>query len=295
MATIDQHAPDLGVEAVAPEDVRTIVLVHGAWHAAAHWNRVISRLVDLGHRAVAVDLPGSGLRASYPPSYLRNDFAAFVAEASPIRNVGLAEYASAVVSEVERASRHGKVTLVGHSFGGLTITLVGEQVPHLVRRLVYVSAYVPVSVPNGAGLSAMPEGASSISGRLLVGDPNVTGALRINPRDSDPDYVEKGRQAFYNDLSTVEYLSYAAYLNPDLPVGVAFDDARGTPRRWGRLERTFVRCTRDNTVPLALQDRMIAEADAATPRNPFRVVTLESGHSPFASVPDDLAALLAEP
>jgi pimeloyl-ACP methyl ester carboxylesterase len=199
---------------------------------------------------------------------------------------------AAVVVEVERAARHGKVTLVGHSFGGLTITLVGERVPHLVRRLVYVSAYLPVSVPNGAGLSALPEGASSISGALLVGDPGVTGALRINPRDSDPGYVEMGRRAFYNDLSTPEYLSFAAYLNPDLPVGIAFDDARGSLRRWGRLPRTFVRCTRDRTVPLALQDRMIAEADESTPRNPFRVDTLGSGHSPFASMPDDLAALL---
>lgn len=66
----------------APEDPRTFVLVHGAWHAAAHWNPVVSRLVDLGHRAVAVDLPGSGLRASYPQSYLRNDFTALAVEAS---------------------------------------------------------------------------------------------------------------------------------------------------------------------------------------------------------------------
>jgi pimeloyl-ACP methyl ester carboxylesterase len=279
---------------IEPDDVRTFVLVHGAWHSAAHWNPVVTRLVDLGHRAVAVDLPGSGLHAAYPQSYLRGDFAAFVTEASPIRHVRLVDYVAAVVHEVERAAGHGKVTLVGHSFGGLTITMVGDRVPHLVRRLVYVTAYVPVSVPNGAGLSALPEGATSISGAVLVGDPGRTGALRINPRDNDPVYVEKGRQAFYNDVSTDEYLSFAAYLNPDLPLGVAFDDARGSPRRWGRLPRTFVRCTRDHTVPLALQNRMIDEADATTPRNPFEVGTLESGHSPFASVPDDLAAVLAE-
>lgn len=198
-----------------------------------------------------------------------------------------------MIHEVERAARRGKVTLVGHSFGGLTITVVGERIPHLVRRLVYVNAYVPVSVPNGAGLSALPEAATSVAGAVLVGDPRVTGAMRINPRDGDPAYVEKGRQAFYTDLPTVEYLSFAAYLNPDLPVGVAFDDARGSPQRWGRLPRTFVRCTHDRSVPPALQDRMIAEADEATPRNPFHVDTLESDHSPFASAPDELARLLA--
>jgi pimeloyl-ACP methyl ester carboxylesterase len=269
--------------------------VHGAWHAAAHWNPVVSRLVDRGHRATAVDLPGCGLRAVYPSSYLRHDFTAFAAEASPNRHLRLADYAAAVVAELERAARHGKVTLVGHSDGGLTITLVGERVPHLVRRLVYVAAHVPVSMPNAAGLNALPEGAASLSGELLVGDPGITGALRINPRDTDPDYVERGRQAFGADLTSAEYLPLAAHLDPDLPIGVAFGDARGTPRRWGRLPRTFVRCTLDRTVPLALQDRMIADADAVTPRNRFRVHTLISGHSPFASVPDDLAAVLAEP
>jgi len=270
------------------------VLVHGAWHTAAHWNQVGRRLTEQGHRVIALDLPGSGLRAAYPPSYLRNDFAVLASEVSPLKEVRLADYVTAVVAEVERAARLGPVTLVGHSFGGLTVTRVAEAVPHLLRRLVYLSAYVPVSVPNGAGLSAYPEGAASISGAVLIGDPSVTGALRINPRDGDPDYVEKGRQAFYNDLSTDEYLAFAAYLNPDLPLGVAFDDARGTAARWGRVPRTFVRCTKDQTIPLALQDRMIAEADAATPDNPFHVDTLPSSHSPFASMPDDLAAVLVQ-
>ena len=39
-------------------------------------------------------------------------------------------------------------------------------------------------------------------------------------------------------------------------------------------------------MPPALQDRMIAEADMATPRNPLQVHTLPSSHSPFASMPD---------
>ena len=55
-----------------------------------------------------------------------------------------------------------------------------------------------------------------------------------------------------------------------------------------------MRTTQDNTIPLALQDRMIAEADAATPGNRFAVHTLASGHSPFASMPDDLATVLAD-
>jgi hypothetical protein len=82
------------------------------------------------------------------------------------------------------------------------------------------------------------------------------------------------------------------YLNPDLPLAVASDDARGTAQRWGTIPRTFIRLTEDHTIPVALQDRMIAEADAATPSNSFEVHSLPSSHSPFASMPDRLAAVL---
>ncbi len=39
------------------------VLVHGGFHAAWCWSRTIPELERLGHRAVAVDLPGHGDRA----------------------------------------------------------------------------------------------------------------------------------------------------------------------------------------------------------------------------------------
>jgi pimeloyl-ACP methyl ester carboxylesterase len=273
------------------EETGTYLLVHGAWHSAAHWNRVAERLTALGHRVHAIDLPGSGLDAGYPESFLRNDFDALATEPSPLGQVRLADYTAAVVDALEQLG--GGVTLVGHSFGGLAITQAAEARPELVERLVYLTAYVPAKAKNAVELSSMPEGASSISGAILVGDPTATGAMRINPRNDDPDYVERGRLALYTDVSTEEYVRFAAYLNPDLPLPVAFDDARGTVDRWGRIPRTFIRTTKDRTVPLALQDRMIAEADELTPGNRFDVRTLESSHSAFASMPDELAELLA--
>ena len=159
--------------------------------------------------------------------------------------VHLSDYRDAIVAEVRRLSEHGRVTLVGHSFGGLAITQAAEVVPELIERLVYLTAYVPAKQANGATLAALPEGASSISGAILVGDPMATGAMRINPRGAHPEYVEKGRLALYGDVSTEQYLRFASYLNPDLPIAVAFDDARGTPERWGSVPRTFIRTTED--------------------------------------------------
>jgi pimeloyl-ACP methyl ester carboxylesterase len=269
-----------------------ILFVHGAWHSAAHWNKVAEKLTEQGHLVHAMDLPGSGLDAGYPQSYLANDFDSFASEASPVGSIHLSDYSDAIVAQVRELAPQGKVTLVGHSFGGLAITRAAEAVPELIERLVYLTAYVPAQQATGAALAALPEGASSISGAILVGDPMTTGAMRINPRSSDPEYVEKGRAALYGDVSTEEYLRFAAYLSPDLPLPVAFDDARGTPERWGSVRRTFIRTTEDRTIPVALQDRMIAEADALTPGNRFDVRTLPSSHSPFASMPDRLATVL---
>ena len=270
------------------------LLVHGAWHTAAHWNNLVEQLTAMGHRVHAIDLPGSGLHADFPAAFLRNDSTGLATEPSPIGAIHLADYRDAIVAQVRRMAEHGKVTLVGHSFGGLAITQAVEAVPELIERVVYLAAYVPAKSGTGAELASLPEGASSISGALLVGDPTQTGAMRINPRNADPDYVEKGRLAFYGDVSTEEYLRFAAYLNPDLPLAVAFDDARGSAERWGSVPRTFIRTTEDRTIPPALQDRMIAEADELTPENRFDVRSLPSSHSAFASMPDRLAELLDE-
>jgi hypothetical protein len=150
-----------------------------------------------------------------------------------------------------------------------------------------------VLLPSAAAYNSLPENAISRSGDIQIGNPGVTGAVRINPRNGDPAYVELGRNAFYNDLTTDAFIKFAVYLNPDLSLTAALVDARGTPQRWGTIPRSFIRCTIDHAIPIALQDRMIAEADAATPKNKFDVHTLVSSHSAFASMPEVLAGVLA--
>ena len=38
----------------------TFVLVHGAWHGAWCWYKVVPRLEQAGHRVIAPDLPSLG-------------------------------------------------------------------------------------------------------------------------------------------------------------------------------------------------------------------------------------------
>ncbi len=50
---------------------------------------MVTALSELGHRAIAIDLPSSGLNASYPVSYFANDFEALQTEISPQKELGL--------------------------------------------------------------------------------------------------------------------------------------------------------------------------------------------------------------
>jgi pimeloyl-ACP methyl ester carboxylesterase len=65
-----------------------------------------------------------------------------------------------------------------------------------------------------------------------------------------------------------------------------------TPGRYGTIPHTYVTCTRDNTVPIALQRRFITEIDAVS-QAPTTVVELDSSHSPFLSQPAALTAAIA--
>jgi pimeloyl-ACP methyl ester carboxylesterase len=47
-----------------------------------------------------------------------------------------------------------KVTLVGHSYGGLVIGGVAEKVPERIIRLIYVDAYIPQN--NKSALDIVP-------------------------------------------------------------------------------------------------------------------------------------------
>lgn len=39
---------------------KTFVLIHGSWHSAWNWHLVVPMLEKLGHKALALDLPGMG-------------------------------------------------------------------------------------------------------------------------------------------------------------------------------------------------------------------------------------------
>jgi pimeloyl-ACP methyl ester carboxylesterase len=274
--------------------VTTFVLVHGAWHGATAWRPVALALRDAGHTVIAHDLPGCGGDARYPASYFEQDWAAFETERSPLADIALQDWAAAVEGWVKeaRSANGGPVVLVAHSLGGLAVTLAANRVFDQLAHIVYLTAYCVTARPNAIAYFQLPENREGLTGKLGVSNPAVTGAARINPHHPDAGYQRLMREAFYGDILDEAAAELIQSLSTDTSARVLFDDARGLADRWGRVPRTFIRCTQDRTCPIDLQDVFIAEADARTPDNRFRVETLESSHSPYASQPDKVAGLL---
>ena len=103
----------------------TFVLVHGAWHGGWCYKRVARLLRQAGHEVYTPTLTGLGERA-----HLMNQAIDLDTHVQDIAGVIRCEELSDVV-------------LCGHSYGGMVITGVAEQIAAKIRSLVYLDAFVP--------------------------------------------------------------------------------------------------------------------------------------------------------
>ena len=109
----------------------TFVLVHGAWHGGWCYKRVARLLRQAGHEVYTPTLTGLGERA-----HLMN------------RGIDLDTHVQDIVGVI-RCEELSDVVLCGHSYGGMVITGVAEQIAAKIRSLVYLDAFVP---ENGKSL-----------------------------------------------------------------------------------------------------------------------------------------------
>lgn len=275
----------------------TFVLVHGAFSNSFAFAPLQAELGLLGHRSVAVDLPGHGFAATYTRAYQTpQDPAGLAAAPGSIKGVTLADNAAHLIGILERAKRNGPVILVSHSRGGMTATVAANARPDLIDRIVYVSAWCPVDLPVG-DYYAEPEMASVDSAALglaLAGNPAELGLLRVNFRTADPDALAAFKAAFLADGTEEEFLAFLNTFQPDENLDAGTSDDRAQAGTWGRIPKTYVRLAGDASLPLALQDRLIREGNALTPQNPYDVRTLEGSHLKWLVDPAPAARVLGE-
>jgi pimeloyl-ACP methyl ester carboxylesterase len=283
-----------------PHDGKTFVLVHGGAHGAWAFEKLAWLLAEDGSQVVARDLPGHGLRARFPESYAVRPVApeGLAVEPSPLAKLCLRDYADEVIATItELAVRTPErpIILVGHSMSGLILHRVGEAIPHLINRLVYLSAWMIADGRSFNDYVLTPEFSTSKITSILVADPAVTGALRMDFSSDDPAYQAQAKAAFAADIGDDDWAAVANLLTPDTPAGPMAEPVTITRARWGQIPRTYISCTADQAVPVAAQRLFIGEADEFTPHNLTDVREMATSHSPFMSQPEQLAHILSEP
>jgi pimeloyl-ACP methyl ester carboxylesterase len=271
----------------------TFVLIHGSWHGAWCFQLTASLLINEGFRVVALDRPGSGLNAQFPSSYLAGNLNPN--EVSPVAGVTLDDYATAAVESIIALRGDEPVIVVGHSLGGIVVNEVGERLgPEGVDHLVYLTAFMTPAGKTGNDIINMDAQFGSLTRTVLLGSIAVTGVARINPNSTDPAYQASAVNTFYNDVPAEMIPAIFNLLTPDDPAAPCSVVTNITPHRWGAIPRTFIRCTLDHAIPIGAQDALIRAADAFTPGNLTRTTTLQSSHSPFFSMPEQLASVLIQ-
>lgn len=162
----------------------TIVLIHGAWHGAWCWYKVIPPLEKAGHRVIAPDLPGLGT------------------DRTPLASITLDTWVDTICRILD--AEEEPVLLVGHSRGGIVISQVAERRPDKIRKLVYLTAFL---VPAGQSLL-------DIAGQIP--DSVVTQHLVTAP-DQVSFTVEKGalREAFYEHCPEEDFELAQSLLVPE--------------------------------------------------------------------------------
>ena len=231
------------------------VLVHGSGHGAWCWQRVVPLLEAKGHHVVAVDLPGNG----------HDD--------TSLGDVTLETYAEHVCGVLD--SLDGPAVLVGHSLGGISISRAAELRPDKVAVLVYLTA---VLIPDGQTFMGTVSGESDLQRAL-----EERASWDLSADRSHVVYkMEQTQHRFYNDCSA-EDVAWAQSMVVPQPVGPLVSPMRVTDSRFGRIPRVYIECSLDNAVSPEFARAMYSAMPCA------EVITMETGHSPFLNMPEELA------
>jgi pimeloyl-ACP methyl ester carboxylesterase len=237
----------------------TFVLVHGAFQTGATWEYVAAELRRGGHAVHTPTIAGHGPGA--PMNLTHTD---------------------AVASLVAYLREHdlSDVVLVGHSIAGAFIAKAAEQVPELIKRLVFHSAIV--AADGNALVNEFPPEEAALFGEMDAAQGflmpfEVWRELACN----DMDLETAG--AIYAGMSPIP----VAYFTEKLDLGV-FYELIGT----GKIKTSFVNPVNDIALPPGEYGYLPRFTHRLGPL--CRILQLQGGHEVKNSRPGELAEALVQ-
>ncbi len=242
---------------------KTYLLIHGAWHGAWCWNKVVPLMQAKGNKVIAMDLPGHG------------DHSMQAAD------ITLADYVTKVV-EIATAQK-GPVILVGHSMAGIVISQAAEELgSDKISALIYLDAFVP---KNGESLFSL---AGMIQAQLppnAIGNPTFSESIipsadhktnSFNPQTAD--------WFFYHDCTEADKQFALTHISKE-PVAPMATPVNVTDPIYGIIPKYYILCTESKDLDKTL----------LTTHVPYKkIYKLPTSHSPFFSRPEALVEILNE-
>lgn len=234
---------------------KPIVLIHGAWHARWCWKYVVPQLIDNGCFIQDIDLPGHGDNKMLS-----------------LKDISLQSYVDYVCNIL--ATYNEPAVLVGHSFAGVIISQIAENLPYAIDQLIYVAGYIPDS---GKSLNDEVKKASF---------PGITTELIMNPKANEVSLSRSAnvKELLYNHCNDVDSAFGLDHLEIE-PYRPLLQPVLLTDAVFGKVKKTYIACLHDKTLVFADQKRMYRKLQCQS-------ISLEADHSPFFSNPCALANVI---
>ena len=237
----------------------TIVLVHGAWHSSACWNKLIPLLSQRGYPCKTVGLATV-------------DDAGTATTADDTARIRTALLAAIEEDEV--------IILVLHSQAGkpgcAAAAGLGEEARKAVgktggvRRLACISAVMAAEEEHGEVIR-------------MLDDPFY---WTISPEGTVSNVID-GAHRFYNDMPGEEAEYWAKQLR-----GSTWPAAPADAAAWREIPVVYMLCENDNALKPAIQEAIVGDLRGKGAK--IDVQRVDSSHSPFLSMPEVVAEFIVK-
>ncbi len=235
----------------------TLALIHGAWHGAWCWEKVVPQLQNK-HNILNLNLPGRDYQ-----------------QPGDLKDINLSTYVEHVVQQLEKIS--DPIILVGHSMAGMVISQVAEHIGDRLSALVYIAAFVPKHHESLFDITRLAE------------EPGISTEFIANQSENYIDLKKSERtQSLFLNASPNEAAQVAMNKLNKEPFMAFVEKSDISKSAFQNIPQFYIKCLRDQAVLPVFQDKMIAKLNQPT------ILELDADHSPFLSNPEGLVEILSD-
>ncbi len=231
----------------------TFVLVPGAWLGGWVWKKLAPILEEYGHDVVPVTLTGLGER-----SHLSNPHIGLNTAIEDVRNI--IEYEDL-----------RDVILVGHSFAGIVVAGIADQIPDKIMTLLYLDANIPrnTQLPQGIFTSWSEKGRESVLEDCRDDGDGLKWPL-----------TEEMLKGMAFDLEAQDTKWMISKVIPH-PIKM-FQDTISLSPSYDSIRKAYVFCTKDGKTKDGMNGTDLSG----------KITIMRSGHYPMVTKPKELADIL---